>query len=228
MIARNGEVVRDEAHRYWLTTGPVRRELVGVSAVLKGAGFSDATWFTAESRDRGHLVHHVTEEIDAGGAAWHRWTMHHAEIEGYGRSYEQFIEEHRPRWFLTEAIVYDPILGYAGTLDRFGIIDDDVLILGDFKSGATQPAHGPQTAAYRRGLTDDIVEKLLLDANLITGLDLGEARTIKRFTIELQRDGSRAKLVPHTKPDDQVAFLAALNCHNWREKHVRRPEYAHA
>lgn len=228
MIALHGEVLRDDAHRYWLTTAPVRRELVGVSAVLKDAGFVDDARFTPDSRDRGHLVHTITEQIDADDPTWCVWAAEDPVFSAYAESYERLLDEHRPEWWLTETIVYDPVLGYAGTLDRFGLVNADTLAVGDFKSGKTTAAHALQTAAYKRCIPDDWIDVLeragRLSAARAAALRVKRAnRTLlmKRFTIELQRDGSRARFVPHADLQDQVYFLAALTCYQWRQQHVR-------
>src|SRR5579871_5809708 len=48
------------AHRYWVG----QRELLAVTRVLQDAGLVDATWWTAEGRDRGAVLHRLTEAID--------------------------------------------------------------------------------------------------------------------------------------------------------------------
>lgn len=219
MLAMHGEVVRDDAHRYWLA-GQTPRELVGVSAVLHDARFIDGDHFTDYHRDRGSIVHAITEKVDAGDLSWHGWCAADPVFTGYGDSYERLLEEHRPVWFLSEQIVFDPPLGYAGTLDRFGRLDAQTLAVVDFKSGGTMAAHKVQTAAYRRCIPKDWPALLQVVAE--------PEQTIRRFTIELQRDGSRARLVEHTHAEDAAAFLSALNCYHWRDRHVRNAHVAHA
>ena len=68
-------------------------------------------------------------------------------------AYRTFLRDMEPVWSRTEAVVHDPVYGYAGTLDRAGLVQG-VPVVVDIKSGEVPPSVGPQTAAYRRCLAD--------------------------------------------------------------------------
>lgn len=68
--------------------------------------------------DRGTKVHAATEALDKTGRA---------EIEDsylpYLQAYAKFRQEHEVDWELIEHADYHPELLYAGTIDRYGIVD---------------------------------------------------------------------------------------------------------
>ncbi len=77
----------------------------------------------------------------------------------YVEQYQRFLEDHQPTFLMAEAPVYNPDLGYAGTLDSILQIDGQVVV-GDTKTtehaidaGRSRPPF-PETAlqlvAYRR------------------------------------------------------------------------------
>jgi hypothetical protein len=75
-------------------------------------------WQMEAAADRGTKVHSATEALDKTGRA---------EIEDsylpYLQAYAQFRQEHEVQWELIEYADYHPELMYAGTIDRYGMVD---------------------------------------------------------------------------------------------------------
>lgn len=78
--------------------------------------------------DRGHRIHKGTENLDRYGSCEVT-----PDIEPYIRAYIQFLKDVKPEWHRIEHAVYHSILGYAGTMDRYGVIADKHAIV-DVKS----------------------------------------------------------------------------------------------
>lgn len=80
--------------------------------------------------DRGSRVHKACENLDRYGSC-----EVSSDIEPYIRAYMKFRKECKPVWSRIEQAFYHPDLGYAGTLDRYGLIDGRHFIV-DFKTNA--------------------------------------------------------------------------------------------
>lgn len=174
----------EAAHRYTLDG----RELVSVTQVLSDAGFIDGRWFNDEAAWRGTYVHAAVQMHHAG-------ELDESALEPATRpffdAYLRFRAESGFTVLASEERVFDPALGYAGTLDLrgqfppWGESRTDVV---DIKTGAIPPWVGYQTAAYAR---------------LVPGLRR------RRWALHLRDDGTY-RLEPLTKVTDERVFLAAL------------------
>lgn len=81
--------------------------------------YKDApVWQLDAAADRGTKVHAATETLDRAGRA---------EIEDeylpYLQAYALFQQEHEVTWELIEHPDYHPVHRYAGTIDRYGMVD---------------------------------------------------------------------------------------------------------
>jgi hypothetical protein len=119
-------------------------------------------------------------------------------VKPYFAAYLKFVAERQPKWSVIEEPHGNPILGYAGTIDRAGWIGGvDGPALCDFKTVAElHPAVGAQLAGYAR---------------------LMNARGARRFALQLLPSGDY-KLVPFESPDDDSAFMGCLSIYHWRAK----------
>lgn len=176
-----------ESHRYLLDG----RELVSVTRVLRVAGLYDDEWFTDESRDRGTRVHRACCRVDDG------LPVIDPLAEPYLMAYARFKADMEPVWSHVESPVYDALLGYAGTMDRAGIVDGQLTVV-DLKTGDIPPMVGPQTAAYRRCLLTP--------------------HEYQRAALQLRPDG-RYRFERLTDRSDEAVFLAALTLWQWKQKH---------
>lgn len=145
-------------------------------------------WQMEAAADRGTKVHAATETLDKTGRA---------EIENeylpYLQAYALFLQEHEVSWELTEHPDYHPAHRYAGTIDRYGLVDGYRTLL-DIKT------------TYK-------VYKPLCNASLNLYRMMLEARqkTVERLLIlHLKKDGTY-KLISFNR-DDTVPF-ALLTLH---------------
>ena len=160
-------------------------------------------WQMEAAADRGTKVHAATEALDKTGRA---------EIEDsylpYLQAYAQFRQEHEVQWELIEYADYHPELMYAGTIDRYGLVDG-YRTLVDLKTTyrVYKPLCGASLNLYR----------LILEAR---------QKAVERLMIiHLKKDGTY-KLV--NIPIDGAVAMALITLHNAlktrRKKNVRRTE----
>lgn len=160
-------------------------------------------WQMEAAADRGTKVHAATEALDKTGRA---------EIEDsylpYLQAYAKFRQEHDVQWELIEYADYHPELMYAGTIDRYGMVDG-YRTLADLKTTCRvyKPLCGASLNLYR----------LILETR---------QKTVERLMIiHLKKDGTY-KLV--NIPIDGAVAMALITLHNAlktrRKKNVRRTE----
>jgi hypothetical protein len=125
-------------------------------------------WQLEAAADRGTKVHAATEALDKTGRA---------EIEDdylpYLQAYALFRQEHDVQWELIEHPDYHPSHRYAGTIDRYGLIDGFKTLL-DIKT--TYKVYKPLCSASLN------LYRLILEAR---------QKTVERLMIlHLKKDGS--------------------------------------
>ena len=107
------------------------------------------------ARERGSAVHEATMVYDYSGEIPSDFP---AEYAPYLEAYVQFVRDYKPKWELIEHVMAnnDKDFGYAGTLDRFGVIDDEYCIL-DIKTSykVDVPSLSAQLSAYLDLLIDE-------------------------------------------------------------------------
>ena len=84
--------------------------------------------------NRGTVIHELTELIDYGTAA--EDLELYPDIGGYILAYQRFLRDYSPKWHSIEYRLGSAELGFAGTLDRMGVIDDKPCIV-DVKTVAS-------------------------------------------------------------------------------------------
>lgn len=104
---------------------------------------SDRPWLAEAAAIRGTAVHEACALIDYGEEPEET-----PEIAGFLKAYRRFLADYKPEWKLIEHPIGSILLGYAGTLDRFGTIDGAPAIL-DIKTGQLHDAAlSAQLTAY--------------------------------------------------------------------------------
>ena len=148
-------------------------------------------WYKPEHVLRGQYVHTITELLDEDNLDWS--TLDPA-LKPYADAYSQFLLDEKPEWSLTEEMVFNEQLWYAGRLDRAEVLRVDDCIL-DIKTGSAgrNVKHGMQTAAYHMALTD-------------------EKR--KRWVLYLRNTG-KYSLFDYTDPDDYNVVKHGAWLFNW-------------
>lgn len=183
----------DGDHRYWLDG----RELISVTTALKEAGLIDTAFLTEDAAERGTYVHQACDLVDEDDLGFVE-----PACAGYVEAYQRFRADAKPVWSQREQAVCDPLQGYAGTLDRAGILNHKWIVL-DIKTGGPMPWHGLQLAAYAR---------LAISR---------EGLKPARFDLYLSSDGTY-KLDPQTNRSDESLFFAALAVAQFRRTHGYR------
>lgn len=159
--------------------------------------------FSAVPRDvleaacfRGKAVHSCCEWHDLGeldeSTVDAKWLP-------YLDAWRAFRAEHVTEWELIEAPVYHKTLGYAGTLDRFGTVDEKRAFVDIKTSAVVYPSVGPQLSAYREALN-----------TMTPSLEKAE-----RITVQLGADG-KYKITKHKNDAaDWSVFVSCLTIHNY-------------
>ena len=150
------------------------------------------------ARDRGTAVHaacHLDDIDDLDES-----TVDAEHVLPYLIAWRKFKRDHNPAIELSEEPLYHEGLRFAGTPDKWMVING-ARIGGDLKTVAQMsPVTGVQLSGYQ----------LLVKDRKGWG-----AR--ERWGIQLRKDGSYRV----TKyPDETATFLSLLNLYNWRKKHA--------
>lgn len=122
----------EEKHQYY--DGGI--ELPSVTQITRflqvDVAASAKSWLRDIAADRGRRIHEYCSEIDFGVEPeivdW--------DCAGYVQAYKTFLRDYRIKgWQAVELSLGSAELGFAGTLDRLGIIDCKITIM-DIKTGA--------------------------------------------------------------------------------------------
>ena len=170
------------------------RALPSVTQILRGLDdFSNVTARVLEkARDRGQRVHAACS-LDVLGILDENTVDD--QVAPYLAQFRKFLRESRFTPTLSECLVYDDKLWYAGTLDLFGDLPGCIDVQIDIKSGAIPRSVGPQTSAYANGLYKR--------AGIMTR---------KRFVLKLE--AGKYSLIPLDSTDDFGTFCHALQRFN--------------
>jgi len=182
----------DELHRYVREGIPVP----SVSSVLRFMGlFPNRRFFKPADALRGTHVHSATEIMDTGELDWNDLDPI---LKPYVDAYKAFQETENYEWEMTETMVFNEMLWYAGRLDRTGLLNGNKIIL-DIKTGkgSLSTSMGIQMAGY----------DMCLD---------GKPR--ERWVLYLRPNG-KYKLYQCEDPEDYEAFRHGAWLYNWSKKH---------
>lgn len=146
------------------------------------------TWQMELAADRGTAVHLATEQLDKAGTA---------EIDEsyapYLKAYAAFLRDHKPQWEMVERSMYHPDDMYAGTIDRYGMVDDLKTLL-DIKTtySVYKPLCSASLSLYER----------MLKAN---GVEVE-----RRMILHLRKNGTY-KLIPFEHNEELACALITLH-----------------
>jgi hypothetical protein len=151
------------------------------------AAFGTAAHLACELSDLGELEEELLDpELEPVLSAWRLFSL-----------------EHHVQWHGIEERVFHPTLRYAGTLDRYGLVDGETAVVDIKTSTALYPSMGLQLAAYAQ-------------AKMVNGA--------KRYVVQLKRDGSYV-LQAYTDPSDWPTFASLVTLRNWCVKHRITPNF---
>lgn len=139
------ELIFDEANHLYMYGGKL---VPGVTRVLESTGMIDYSFLGAKRPyylERGRLVHQATHADDEGTLDQSQTPDH---IMGYVEGWRAFRRDYGFVPNRIEQRVFQRRHGYAGTLDRTGLVRDGSEIILDIKSGIAPSAVRFQLAAY--------------------------------------------------------------------------------
>lgn len=180
----------DQSHTYEVDGDPVP-SVSEITRFMSREIYGDITQQQLDhAGSRGTAVHKALEVLDKYGEV-----EASEDIVPYIKAYLSYRRDHICDWKKIEYPVCHPKKIYAGTLDRYGTVDEVPTIL-DFKTTySIDPAHRKlYTAAqnlYRRAIEDSLpVEQIII-------LQLKTDATYKEFKIEIEDSLADACLTLH-------------------------------
>lgn len=121
----------------------------------------------------------------------------------YLYGWRKFSVDHAVQWSLIEAAVYHPTFRYAGTLDRFGLVDGLNTVVDIKSSAQLYPSVGPQLSAYANALPPGTT-------------------AVKRMAVQLKADGTYTAK-EYSDPTDWPLFCSLLTVRTWCARHSITP-----
>ena len=175
------------------------KRITSVTTAIRSAGLIDAAKYAPGSAAHGNHVHVVTE-------LWDLYSEETADLRAlqYLDGWRKFREDKQFTPTEVEHACCNMELGYAGVIDRIGRTPEYPRILLDIKSGAKEPWHALQTAAYAAMLPHPF--------------------QIERWCVYLRPD-STYQIEIHSRANlhaDLAVFLSCLSIHNFKERNGNR------
>lgn len=124
-------------------------------------------------------------------------------------AWRKFSQDHNVVWSGIEERVYHPTLRYAGTLDRYGLVDGEDAVVDIKTTAELYPAMGLQLAAYSQA-------KMVPSARLVP--------SVRRYVVQLKRSGDYV-LQPYADPSDWPTFASLVTLRNWCKRHHITPYF---
>ena len=172
----------EEKHEY--SVGGIRIPSVSeILAPLSAERYGELNpWMVKAAAARGTAVHEGTQLIDFDIAP-----EYDAEIDGYLMAYQMFLLEHEVEWHMVETVVSyqrlaDELPLYAGTLDRYGLVDGVPTIV-DIKTYASLSTDAQLAASCQTALYRDAIDQAL--SQIVTTWDRE-----RRAILHLRKDGT--------------------------------------
>jgi hypothetical protein len=194
----------DEGHRY-IVNGEEVPSVSELCRFISREVYGDIAQFRLDNAaERGTKIHKACEVLDKYGTA-----EVGNDILPYLQAYVAFRKEHGVKWDKIEFQTYHPTRVYAGTIDRYGIVDGTPTLL-DIKSSST--VHKPLCLAQL-----NLYRMMLEAAGIVVD---------KLYILHLKPDG-KYKMVPFERNEDVPAALLSLH-ELMKKKPRKKKEEPHA
>lgn len=177
-----------ETHKYFIDG----KEVPSVTQVLVEAGLIDLSFYNEEGKKRGSAVHQACQYLDEDDLDVESISPG---LRPYVEAYINFKKETDFKPELIEHQVYETFYGFAGTVDRTGIMRGKRVLI-DIKTGSIAPFAAIQTAGYTACLHNDFYH---------------------RFGLCLKPNGA-FKLLEFNDSNDESIFLSALAVAKWKRR----------
>ena len=166
---------------------------VPADVLSAAAEFGSAVHLACELHDQGDLD---TDTLDPA-------------LMPYLMAWQAFCREHDARWEMIEQPLYHTVLRYAGTLDRFGLVDGIPAVVDLKTTARLYPVVGPQLAAYQHALQSHNVQAL------------------RRLAVRLREDGTY-HAQEYMDTTDWPLFCSLLTVRGWCQRHrLNTPNLTH-
>ena len=146
-------IFRQKKHEYITSDGKKLPSVSEIISCLSNSVYADVDKDILETAaQRGTAVHELSRELETK-----RILECPEEYSGYLQAYAKFLQEHSVNWtYIEEPMRHSK--GYAGTLDRYGVVDD-VCTLLDIKTnskitGKNLVVYEAQLNLYRKMLEE--------------------------------------------------------------------------
>ena len=126
-------------HRYFLD----HEQIPHITTMLSDTGWIDDAWFTAESSERGQIVHRLCADYDLGAIP--DPAAVECKHKGFFLAYVKAIRLIKPRWKHVETVMFDLADRWCGRPDRVGKLWGAWAVL-EIKTGVSSKATPVQLA----------------------------------------------------------------------------------
>ena len=205
------------SHTYYVDGVPVPRSVTGV---LKTAGLIDFSFLPTlvleRHRERGAVVHQAIHYLNERDLDLGEFRADFPDWVGYVDAWVTFCRLRAFVPVLSEHRVYSRRLDCAGTVDCFGLLDGQAVIV-DFATGdPADVAKDLQTAGYL------ILAREWCDEDAALAAFMAAHPVVRRYAVALKVDGT-FKLHPYLDPLDARHFLTLVDAQRIVESRRRRP-----
>lgn len=201
----DGLTYRDDIHEYRYR-GAVVSSVTQVLAPLSAAEYRGVD---ASVLDRaamlGKAVHKLIEldlrnDLDVESLS--------DELRPYFTAWRSFLDTSGFVCALSEQCIYSKHYNYAGTLDLFGTLNSEAVLIDAKRTAAVPRTAGPQTAAYECALRESHPDAV---SQCVSGA--GDGR-IDRYALHFTSD-AKWRLVPFREKRDLRVFLSCQTILDW-------------
>lgn len=179
---------REDNHEYEVD-GEIIPSVSEIIRFISREVYGEVTQYILDNAaDRGTRVHKATQMLDVVGDV-----ECDEDIVPYVTGYVQFLKDHKPQWLFIEKSMYNPEKKYAGTVDRYGMLDCKHTIVDIKTSSSIQKTlYGAQLNLYRQMMLANFHE---VD-NLVI-VHLTKDRGYKLIEVPVNDDVANACLTLH-------------------------------